>query len=219
MGIAAGFNAVLLLVVTGGVAWEALLRLRHPEAVAGATVIWVAAFGIGINATTGWMFRFGRKGDLNIRAAYMHLMADAVVAAGVVVTGIVMLRTGWQWLDPLVSLIIGAVIVIGTGGLLRKSVNLALDAVPEGVDRDAVYKFLRSYPDVTEVHDLHIWGMSTTDTALTAHLVMPRGHPGDACMARLAEVLEQKFRIRHSTLQVELGDGTVTCALAPDHIV
>jgi len=217
--LAALINAVLLLLVTGGIAWEALLRLRHPEPVVGTTVIWVAAVGIVINAVTAAMFMSGRKGDLNVRAAYLHMAADAVVAAGVVVAGIVILQTGWLWLDPLVSLIIGIVIVVGTWGLLHDSVKLALDAVPENVDRDAVYAYFCSIPGVTQVHDLHIWGMSTTETALTAHLVMPSGHPGDAFMADQAKELERRFKIGHATIQVELGDGAVPCKLTPDNVV
>ncbi len=217
--LAALINAVLLLLVTGGIAWEALLRLRHPEPVVGITVILVATVGIVINGVTAFMFRSGRKGDLNVRAAYLHMAADALVAAGVVVTGFVILRTGWLWLDPVVSFVIGVVIVVGTWRLLLQTVTLALDAVPEGVDRDAVYAFLISRPGVTEVHDLHIWGMSTTDTALTVHIVMPAGHPGDAFVAQLVEELDQRFRIRHSTLQLELGDCVEPCALAPDHVI
>ena len=217
--LAALINAVLLLLVTGGIAWEALLRLRHPEPVVGTTVIWVAAVGIVINAVTAAMFMRGRKGDLNVRAAYLHMAADAVVAAGVVVAGIVILQTGWQWLDPLVSLIIGIVIVVGTWELLHDSVKLALDAVPEGVDSDAVHAYLKAIRGVTEVHDLHIWGMSTTETALTVHLVMSGGHPGDAFMADLAKDLARRFEIGHSTFQVELGDSAAVCELAPDHVV
>lgn len=217
--LAALVNAVLLLLVTGGIAWEALLRLHHPTSVVGTTVIGVAAVGIVINAVTAAMFMSGRKGDLNVRAAYLHMAADAAVAAGVVVAGIIILQTGWQWLDPLVSLIVGIVIVIGTWTLLHDSVKLALDAVPENVDRDAVYAYFSSIPGVTQVHDLHIWGMSTTETALTAHLVMPAGHPGDAFMANQAKELERRFKIRHPTLQVELGDSAVPCELTPDHVV
>ncbi len=217
--LAALVNAVLLLLVTGGIAWEALLRLSAPEPVVGTTVIWVAAIGIVINASTAAMFMSGRKGDLNIRGAYLHMAADAAVSAGVVVAGIVILQTGWQWLDPLVSLIIGIVIVIGTWDLLHDSAKLALDAVPENVDRDAVYGYFSSIPGVTQVHDLHIWGMSTTETALTVHLVMPAGHPGDAFMANQAKELKHRFKIGHPTLQLELGDNAAPCELTPDHVV
>ena len=176
--LAALINAVLLLVVTGGIAWEAVLRFQHPSAVEGMTVIIVATFGIAINLGTALLFMSGRKGDLNVRGAFTHMAADAAVSLGVVIAGFAIMYTGWLWLDPVVSLMISIVIVIGTWGLLRDSVNLALHAVPEGIDPDKVHAYLSAAEGVSEVHDLHIWAMSTTETALTVHLVVPTGYPG-----------------------------------------
>lgn len=217
--LAALFNALLLLIAVGGIAWEAVGRFSHPAPVAGSTVIWVAAVGIAINAATALLFMSGRKGDLNIRGAFLHMAADAGVSLGVVLAGAAMLATGWQWIDPVVSLIIAVVILIGTWGLLCDSVNLALDAVPEGVDVAAVRQYLESLPQVVEVHDLHIWGMSTTETALTAHLVMPNGKPGDSFYQRAAKEMHDQFGIEHVTLQVESGDPAHPCEQAPDEKV
>jgi cobalt-zinc-cadmium efflux system protein len=170
--LAALVNAVVLLVAIGAIAWEAVRRFSAPTPVAEQTVIWVAAIGIVINAGTALLFLSGRRGDVNIRGAFLHMAADAGVSLGVVLAGVAILATGWWWLDPVVSLMIVVVILIGTWGLLRDAVNLALDAVPEGVDVHGVRQYLASLPKVVDVHDLHIWGMSTTETALTAHLVM-----------------------------------------------
>jgi cobalt-zinc-cadmium efflux system protein len=217
--LAALVNAVLLLVAVGAIAWEAIGRFSHPSPVAGATVVWVAAVGIAVNAATALLFMSGRKGDLNIRGAFVHMAADAGVSLGVVLAGGVMLATGWQWLDPIVSLVISAVILVGTWGLLRDSVNLALDAVPEGIDISAVRGYLEGLPEVTEVHDLHVWGMSTTETALTAHLVMPGGGPGDELHSRAAREMHDRFGIEHVTLQVETGDSAHPCRQAPQEAV
>jgi cobalt-zinc-cadmium efflux system protein len=216
--LAALGNGAFLLLATGGIAWEAVQRFSHPQAVAGTTVIAVAALGIAVNSATAFLFMSGRKGDLNIRGAFLHMAADAVVSLGVVLAGIGIVYTGWLWLDPITSLIISVVIVAGTWGLLRDSVRLALQAVPEGIEIELVRAYLADIPGVTGVHDLHIWGMSTTDTALTAHLVMPQGHPGDAFVARISERLREQFNIGHATIQVEI-DATHPCALAPDHVV
>jgi cobalt-zinc-cadmium efflux system protein len=210
---AALINAIVLLVVTGGVTWEALRRLDDPGSVSGKTVIWVAAAGVAVNGVTAWLFFSGRKGDLNIRGAFMHMAADAGLALGVVLAGAVILATGWHWLDPAVSLVIGLVILLGTWGLLRDSVNLALDAVPEGVDERAIETYLAGLPGVTEVHDLHVWGMSTTETALTAHLVIPNGG-GDALLAKACRELHDRFDIEHATIQIERGDPAHPCRLA-----
>jgi len=217
--LAALANAALLLVITGGIAWEAILRFRNPASIDAPVVIWVAALGILVNTATALLFLSGRKRDLNLRGAYLHMAADAAVSLGVVVAGLLTLATGWIWLDPVVSLAIVAVILLGTWGLLRDATRLALHAVPEGVDPADVRRFLERQPGVEEVHDLHIWGMSTTETALTAHLVMPGGYPGDAFIAELADRMDRDFGIAHATLQVETGAGAQPCALAPDHVV
>lgn len=209
--LAALINAAILLISVGAIAWEAIGRLSAPNAVEGQTVIWVAAVGIIINGATALMFMRGRKSDLNIRGAFMHMAADAVIALGVAIAGVVILYTGWLWLDPVASLVIVALIVYGTWGLLRDSVNLALDAVPEGIDVDAINQYLASLPTCVEVHDVHIWGMSTTEAALTAHLVMTQSVCDDAMLARTAKELHEKFGIEHTTLQVEFGDPIYPC--------
>lgn len=216
--LAALANAAFLLLVTGGIAWEAIQRLLNPAPVSGAIVIWVAALGVVINTGTALLFMSGRKQDLNLRGAYLHMAADAMVSVGVVVAGIAMFFTGWVWLDPLVSLTVSVVIVAGTWGLLRDSVRLALAAVPEGIEIETVRAYLAGLPGVAEVHDLHIWGMSTTETALTVHLVMPQGHPSDGFMTDVSAHLQREYRIGHATIQVET-DPDSACALAPDHIV
>jgi cobalt-zinc-cadmium efflux system protein len=177
----------------------------------------VAAIGIGINAVTAWLFASGRKRDLNIRGAYLHMAADAAVSAGVVIAGFVISLTNWIWLDPLTSLIIVGVILWGTWSLFRDSLVMSLSAVPASIDPTVVQCFLAGQPGVTEVHDLHIWSMSTTDTALTAHLVMPSGHPGDQFMHDTAEQLHDRYGIAHATLQVELNHGV--CTLAPRNVI
>ena len=177
--------------------------------------MWVAGLGILINGFTAWLFSKGQE-DLNIRAAFLHLAADAAVSLGVVVAGFAMARTGWLWLDPTVSLLICAVIIGGTWGLLRDSVNLSLHAVPAGVDLPKVKAYLAGLPDVQEVHDLHIWGMSTTEVALSAHLLIPGAHPGDAFLEQLAMRLHDEFGIGHATIQIEMGDGEGHCVLAAD---
>jgi cobalt-zinc-cadmium efflux system protein len=217
--LAALANAIILLVVTGGIAWEAVLRLSHPVPVAGATVAWVAAIGILVNGFTALLFARGRSRDLNVRSAFLHMAADALIAAGVVVTGIAIALTGLLWLDPAVGLVVSAVIVYGTWGLIKDATGLALDAVPEGIDVARVRAHLAALPGVGEVHDLHIWGMSTTETALTCHLVMPGGHPGDAALGRLARELEARFGIHHATIQIELADSDEVCALTPESVV
>lgn len=217
--LAALINAALLLFVTGGIAWEAILRFKNPDQVDGVTVIIVAGVGIVINLGTALLFMSGRKGDLNIRAAFAHMMADAVISAGVVVAGAIILFTGWLWFDPLVSLVISGLIIWGTWGLLRDSVNLALHGVPEGIDLAAVRTYLAALEGVAEVHDLHIWGMSTTETALTVHLVMPAGYPGDMLRNDVCKALRERFAIAHSTIQIELADTPHACELAAHDVV
>lgn len=198
--LAALFNAVFLLIVVGGLSWEALLRLMHPEPVAGATVMVVAAIGIAVNGGTAWLFASGRGSDINIKGAYLHMAADALVSAGVVVAGLVILLTGWLWVDAFTSLAVNAVIVAGTYGLLRDSMTMALQGVPASVDPKAVGRLLADTPGVTQVHDLHIWSMSTTETAMTAHVVMPGGHPGDRALVALTDRLRADFAIEHCTI-------------------
>ncbi len=217
--LAALTNAMLLLVVSGGIAREAWLRLYSPDTVDSQVVITVAIIGIIINTGTALLFRAGRHSDMNIRGAYLHMAIDALVSVGVVAAGIGMRLTGWAWLDVVTSLIIVVVIFVSTWGLFRDALSLALHAVPKGVDIDALREFLQSRAGVCEVHDLHVWGMSTTETALTAHLVMPDGHPGDDYLAELAHTIEHDFGIHHATLQVETGVAKKPCALSPDHVV
>jgi cobalt-zinc-cadmium efflux system protein len=201
--LAALANAALLLVALGAILVETLRRLGDPPPVAGGTMIAVAAAGIVVNTATALLFLRGRNSDLNIRGAFLHMAADAAVSAGVVIAGVLVLWTGKAWIDPLTGLAIVAVIAWGTWGLLKDSMKMALLAVPEGIDEAAVRAFLGARPGVSAVHDLHIWPMSTTETALTAHLVIPAGHPGDGFLHALAHDLEHDFAIGHATVQVE----------------
>jgi cobalt-zinc-cadmium efflux system protein len=217
--LAALFNAALLLIAVGAIGLEAVRRLIEPAPVASGTVMAVAAVGIVVNGATALFFLRGAHGDLNVRSAFLHMVADTLVSIGVVAAGGAMLATGWFWLDPAASLVIVAVIAVATWDLLRQSLRLALDAVPQGIDPDAVRAYLAGLPGVAGLHDLHIWPMSTTETALTCHLVMPAGHPGDDALAQVAHELAHRFGIGHATLQVEIGDPHHACALAPDHVV
>ena len=205
--LAALTNSVLLLVAVGAIAWEAIGRFSDPPAIAGGTVMIVAGLGIVVNLSTALLFARGRKSDINIRGAYLHMAADAAVSAGVVIGGGLILLTGSEWIDPAVSLVIVAVILWSTWGLARELLTMVLQAVPDGIDADAVRSTLASLPGVARVHDLHIWPMSTTEAALTAHLVMPGGHPGDAFLIDLQHRLAHDFRIDHTTVQIELGEG------------
>jgi cobalt-zinc-cadmium efflux system protein len=216
--LAALFNAVFLLVTVGGLSWEAIRRLGAPEPVAGKTMMAVAAIGILVNGVTAWLFASGRKDDINLKGAFLHMASDALVSVGVVAAGLLILLTGWLWIDPIVSLVINGVIVWGTWGLLRDSVGMSMAAVPAQIDPAAVRTFLSARTGVVDVHDLHIWPMSTTENALTCHLVMPNGHPGDAFLHELAGDLAQRFRINHTTVQIEV-DQHLACALAPDEVV
>ena len=212
-------NAVILLVATGGIVWEALRRLVEPEPAAGLTMIVVGAIGIVVNGGTALLFASGRRYDLNIRGAFLHMAADALVTLGVVAAGAAMLATGWLWLDPAVSLAIGLVIVVGTWSLLRDAVNLALAAVPLGVDHEAVEAYLRGLDGVTEVHDLHIWALSTTDTALTAHIVRNERRSDGELIERVASGVRKRFQIGHATVQLETPEIAQTCALRPEQVV
>jgi cobalt-zinc-cadmium efflux system protein len=205
--LAALANATLLLLAIGAIGFETVQRLLDPVEPQGMTMIWVAGVGIAINTATALMFMRGRAHDINIRGAFLHMAGDALVSLGVVIAGVAIVLTGEALIDPLVSLGIIAVIGWGTWGLLRDSVKLGLNAVPDGIDESAVRAFLSGLPGVTAVHDLHIWPMSTTETALTAHLVMPQGHPGDAFLHHLAEELEHHHHVGHVTVQVETGVG------------
>ncbi len=217
--LAALGNAVVLLVITGGIGWEALRRLAAPQPASGVTIIVVAAIGILVNGGTALLFMRGRKGDLNIRGAFLHMAADALVAAGVVLTGFLILYTGWLWLDPVIGLIVSVVIVASTWSLLREAVKLSLDAVPPGIDRMKVHHYLHGLPGVVEVHDLHIWGLSTTESALTAHLVGPEEIDGAVLLPQVSAELKRRFGIGHATLQIETLETARLCGLRPDNVV
>ena len=214
--LAALINAGLLLIAVGGIAVEAINRIREPADVAGWTVVLVATLGIVVNGGTALLFMRGRHGDLNIRGAYLHMAADAGVSLGVVVAAFAIMLTGWQWVDPAISLCIAAVVLASGWGLARDSVNLALDGVPKGIELADVKEYLGQLQGVTEVHDLHIWAMSTNETALTAHLVRPGGYE-DSFLHGVCEELSHRFKIHHATLQIEAGSDV--CKLAPAELV
>lgn len=216
--LAALFNAITLLVVTGALSWEAIRRFFRPEDVAASLVMATAAAAIVINGVSAYLLAPGKEGDLNVRAAVAHLAADAAVAAGVLVGAFVIKLTGWAWVDPLLSLIINATIIVGTWSLLRESVVLSLAGVPRLVRQDEVRGFLSGLPGVTAFHDLHIWPVSTSEAAMTVHLIMPEGHPGDDFLVETCRTLREVHRIGHATLQIETSTDT-NCALAPDHVV
>ncbi|MGW1422102.1 cation diffusion facilitator family transporter [Bradyrhizobium manausense] len=215
--LAALANAVFLLVATGAIGWEAILRLREPEPVAGVTVMVVAGIGILINGFTAMLFASGRKDDINIEGAYLHMAADAAVSLGVVVSAALIIWTGWLWLDPVTSLVICGTILWSTTSLLRGSIDMSMAAAPKGTDLAAIKAFLLARPGVSAIHDLHVWPISTTETALTCHLFMPAG-TADAFLMETAQLLKTTFRIGHTTLQVETHADN-GCALAPDDVV
>ncbi len=212
--LAAFVNAIVLLVAMGSLLWEASHRLAAPLPTEGMTIILVATVGVFINGITAWLFMAGRESDLNIRGAYLHMAADTLVSLGVVAAGALYLWTGWAWIDPAVSVGIALVIIIGSLGLLRQSLHLLFDGVPDRIDLPSVDRWLRGQAGVADVHDLHIWGMSTTDVALTAHLVMPAGHPGDTFLREMAEELQAHFGISHPTLQIEITNSDIGCVHA-----
>ena len=216
--LAALFNAMFLLVAVGAIAWEAIGRFATPEPVAGMTVIVVAGIGILINTATALMFFRGRKQDLNVRGAYLHMAADAAVSAGVVLAGFAILQTGWLWIDPAISLAIAGIIVWGTWGLLKDSLAMSLGAVPASIEPGTVRGYLQGLPGVARIHDLHIWPIGTTEVALTCHLVMPTGSPGDGFLVATSAELAKRFGIGHATLQIETSEEPA-CALAPDEVV
>lgn len=205
--LAALANAGLLLVAVGAIMIETLRRFVVPAEVEGTTMIVVAGIGVVINTATALLFMSGRKHDINIRGAFLHMAADALVSVGVVIAGILILLTGKSWIDPVTSLVIVAVIAWGTWGLLKDSVKMGLLAVPDRIDEAEVQNWLAALPGVSAVHDLHIWPMSTTETAFTAHLVMPGGHPGDAFLHHIAHELDERWHIHHATVQVETGEN------------
>ncbi len=209
--LAAFANALLLLVAMGALAWEAIGRLSTPESMQGLTIMAVAGVGIVVNTATALLFMRGRERDLNIRGAFLHMAADALVSAGVVIAGGLALWLGWNWLDPVASLAIAAVIVVGTWSLFRQSLHLLFDGVPEDIDLVAVRAFLESLHGVDRVHDLHVWAMGTSEVALTAHLVMPSGYPDDAFFVLASRELHDRFEIEHATLQVTKLPFTVSC--------
>jgi cobalt-zinc-cadmium efflux system protein len=209
--IASFINAAILLAAMGALAWEALGRLTTPAGVDGMTVIVVAAIGMVINSITAWMFMRGSQQDLNIRGAFLHMAADALVSAGVVLAGALYLWQGWSWLDPVVSLLIALVIVVSTWSLFRRSLHLLFDGVPDEVDLPKVEAHLHDLSGVTAVHDLHIWAMSTTENALTAHLVMVQGQPQDELLQRALQLLRDEFQLHHVTLQLESNDLAQDC--------
>ncbi|MHB1086662.1 MAG: cation diffusion facilitator family transporter [Minisyncoccota bacterium] len=214
--LAALANGMLLLVATGAILWEAIQRIASPAPVEGGTVIVVAAIGIGINSFAAFLLARGK--DLNIRSAFWHLAADAGVSAGVVVTGIIILYTGASWADPAASILISIAIVWSTWGLFRDAVRLSLQAVPAGIDLSKIRAYLKGLPGVESVHDLHVWPISTTDTALTAHLVMPAVPKGDLSHD-IAEEMRRQFSIGHATVQIELPQDAGKCHLEPDDVI
>ena len=217
--LAALGNAALLLIATGGILIEALHRFQDPQPVATGTVMAVATLGILVNGATAVMFMSGRKDDLNIKGAFLHMVGDAGISVGVVIGAALVSVTGWLWLDPAISVAIALAVLWSSWGLARDSVNLALDAIPRDIDHEAVQAYLRDLPGVSEVHDLHIWAMSTTETALTAHLVRPGAGLDDPMLHETCRQLELRFKIKHATLQIEAGNTELVCRLAPAHIV
>jgi cobalt-zinc-cadmium efflux system protein len=216
--MAAVFNALFLLVVMGGIAWEAIRRLSEPVPVQGYIVMTVAGTAIVLNGISAWLFAPGRRGDVNLRGAFLHMLSDALVSLGVVVAGGIIVLTGWSWIDPVTTLLVVGAIVFGTWDLLKDSFQMALAGVPAGIDLGKVRLFLSELPGVSRVHDLHIWPLSTTQTALTCHLVMSDGHPGDHFTSRIAQSLHAQFNIEHSTLQIELSEDA-DCRLASDDVI
>lgn len=217
--LAALANAALLFIAVGGIVIESVRRFFEPAVIDSTTVIWVAAIGIVINTATAMMFFHGQKDDINIRGAFLHMVADALVSVGVVVAAVIFMWTGYHWIDPVIGLVIAAVIVWSTWGLAKDSLHLSLAGVPRHVDVAAVRSYLAALPGVAEVHDLHIWAMSTTETALTVHLLRPGALPDDAFLHDVAGALQARFKIHHPTIQVEVGNAKDVCKLAPEEVV
>ncbi len=206
-------NAMLLLVASGAIVWEAVQRFRHPMPVAGATVFGVAITGMLINSFSAWLFMKGSKNDLNLRGAFLHMIGDAAISAAVAIGGLVVLATGWHWVDPALAIVVVLVIVYGTWGLLRDAMRLALNAVPAHINTRRIEAYLEALPGVESVHDLHVWGLSTTESSMTVHLVMPKGHPGDDFLDDVVHTLNHEHAVHHVTIQVDLGTSTHRCAL------
>ena len=204
-------NGVILLVATGAIAWEAIRRFSEPQPVASTTVMAVAALAVVVNGVSAWLLSRGSKSDLNVRGAFLHMVGDAGVSVAVIAAAGGIMLTGWQWLDPVASLLIAAVILWGTWGLLRESIRLTLNAAPREIDPHDVRQYLSGLAQVENVHDLHIWAMSTKETALSCHVVTPQGHPGDAFLQQVAHELHHRFDVGHATVQIELAQGS--CSL------
>ena len=215
--LAALFNSMLLMAACGAIAWEAVQQLLHPSPVAGITVSVVAGVGILINGFSAWLFINGSKDDINIRGAYLHMAGDAAISLGVLLAGLAVMYTGWSWLDPLVSVGIVVLIAWSTWLLLAQSLRMMLAAVPDNIDHAEIETFLRERPGVSDLHDLHIWPMSTTETALTVHLVIPSGYPGDQAMDTITQQLREEFGIAHCTIQIEQGTTVHACCLDHKH--
>jgi cobalt-zinc-cadmium efflux system protein len=215
--LAALFNSMLLMAACGAIAWEAVQQLIHPNPVAGMTVSVVAGIGILVNGFSAWLFINGSKDDINIRGAYLHMAGDAAISLGVLLAGLVVMYTGWSWLDPLVSVAIVVMITWSTWHLLAQSLRMMLAAVPDNIDHTEIETFLRARPGVSDMHDLHIWPMSTTETALTVHLVIPSGYPGDQAIDAITKELREEFGIGHCTIQVEQGTTVHECCLDHKH--
>ena len=205
--MAALFNALILLIAIGAIVWEAITRFSHPVPIQGGTVMLVAGIGVLINGSTAWLFISSNKDDINIRGAFLHMAADALVSLGVVIAGGIFIWSSWSWLDPAISLLIAVVILLGTWGLLKQSLHLSLDGVPPSIELDKVRDYLANQPNVSEVHDLHVWAMSTSEIALTVHLVMCDGYPVDGFLSHMADELHDNFAIEHSTIQIEIGNN------------
>ena len=206
-------SAILLLIALGAIAWEAFGRFSNPQAVDGMTVIIVAAIGVVINTVTALLFREGQKDDLNIKGAYLHMAADAAVSLGVVIAGVLIMYTGWLWLDPTLSILIVLIILIGTWGLLRDSVNLAMDGVPRNVDIDGVKDYLVTLESIEEIHALHVWALSTTENALTVHLVSTKKETDNDFLDEIQDHLHDNYKIEHATIQIEYATDTHACDL------
>jgi len=217
--LAALANAMLLLIAVGGIAWESIRRFTQPAELNEMTIVWVALVGVVINVITALMLMKGSEHDINLRGAFLHMVADAAISLSVALAGLGMLWTGWLWLDPAISLMIAIVIFVGTWSLFKQSLRLSLHAVPDAIDPAAVQAFLAETTCVEAVHDLHIWGMSTTETALTVHLIVGSEHPGNEFLHALAHELEHRFRISHATFQIELGNAGAICRFASPDVV